>query len=639
MKHRKRRDLLGEDSPLDRPLRVTFFDDIAGKSLWTETHSIRQFAALVEDTVRPSKEDLLKVKIAQFGNRRSPKGSLRHDANQRSFDAGELDYDGGKVAMQEAADKFKAADVAALFFETPSSTPEKPRWRAIPPCSRPMQPEDRERLVARANGVLGGILAGESFSSSQFYYAGTVKGKRPKVLLVDGRYIDEAHDLDAGAIGKRKKDREAKAEHRENDDTDSAAAYRKGMQIRVDGGTREDLSEWVAEHPFKGYLDDPERAIDRIWERSEVEAGRIALKILNDDLGFEDLGPDAQQQGLKTFTAADIMPEAIKWAWPGRAALGKLTIIAGDPGQGKSQITLDMAARLTTGRQWPDGGLPPIGNVIILQAEDGAKDTTVPRLMAAGANLNMVHFIESTLTKNGRSRSFNLKDDIRLLEATTSRIGNVVAAIIDPITAYMGEVDSHRTSDVRAVLTPVAEWAERNGISVIAVSHPPKAAQAKAINAVTGSLAYVAAARIVLVAIEDVNRPDRTLLLPVKNNIAPKCEGLGYSIMQHVVKNQHGDAIETSAVSWDDEPVSMTADEAMNQSREVGRPAKASNKAEDFLRDVLAFGAVPVNSVKQQAKEMGISEATLRRASDKLEIVKAKDRFDGGWTWQLPESV
>jgi putative DNA primase/helicase len=197
----------------------------------------------------------------------------------------------------------------------------------------------------------------------------------------------------------------------------------------------------------------------------------------------------------------------------------------------------------------------------------------------------------------------------------------------------MGDIDSHRTGDVRAVLTPVAEWAEKNGIAVIAVSHPPKAAQAKAINAITGSLAFVAAARMVFVAVADENKVGRTLLLPVKNNIAPMSEGLGYRIEGHELER----GIQTSAIAWDSDPVTVTANEAMNQGRDAGRPAKAGNDAEIFLRNRLGFGPVAAKDVVDDAEGEGFSKRTLDRAKAKLGVIVKKGNFDGGWTWHLPE--
>src|SRR5262249_36527587 len=114
-------------------------------------------------------------------------------------------------------------------------------------------------------------------------------------------------------------------------------------------------------------------------------------------------------------------------------------------------------------------------------------------------------------------------------------VGDVALVVIDPITSYMGsKIDSHRVTDVRAVLEPLAAWAEEHKVAVLGITHPPKNAPAKAIHALVGSIAYVAAARVVFLAIEEPGS-ERRLLLAVKNNLAPPAPGLGYALVQTIV--------------------------------------------------------------------------------------------------------
>jgi putative DNA primase/helicase len=198
----------------------------------------------------------------------------------------------------------------------------------------------------------------------------------------------------------------------------------------------------------------------------------------------------------------------------------------------------------------------------------------------------------------------------------------------------MGEnVDSHRTSDVRAVLEPLAAFAERNNIAVLAVSHPPKAAQAKAINAVTGSSAFVAAARIVLMAIQDPHDEDRRLLLHVKNNLSAEAEGLGYRLMQREITN----GIIASYVSWDSEPVDVTVGEAMRAAGSSSEAAEGKlDRAMTFLGEQLSGGPTAPDSVMAKAKGLGIGERTLRTAKKKLGVVSRKNGYGAGWMWELP---
>jgi putative DNA primase/helicase len=148
--------------------------------------------------------------------------------------------------------------------------------------------------------------------------------------------------------------------------------------------------------------------------------------------------------------AADVNPEPIEWLWPGRVALGKLTLVAGEAGLGKSQVSIAMVASVTTGGELPcKEGCAPQGKVVILSAEDGMADTIVPRLMAAGANREHVQIISAVKDPAGR-RGFNLSADLELLEQEIGRLGDVRLVIIDPISSY---------SDQRSIVTSMRRCA------------------------------------------------------------------------------------------------------------------------------------------------------------------------------------
>jgi putative DNA primase/helicase len=147
--------------------------------------------------------------------------------------------------------------------------------------------------------------------------------------------------------------------------------------------------------------------------------------------------------GLICRCASEIAIEPVEWIWPGRLAVGKHTCIAGEPGASKSQLTMYIAATVSVAGAWPCGeGNAPHGSIIILSAEDGAADTIIPRLHAAGADLGRVHIVSAVQEDAGR-RGFNLQSDLALLEQEVKRIGDVVLIIIDPVSSYMGKTDSH----------------------------------------------------------------------------------------------------------------------------------------------------------------------------------------------------
>jgi putative DNA primase/helicase len=158
-------------------------------------------------------------------------------------------------------------------------------------------------------------------------------------------------------------------------------------------------------------------------------------------------GSSLAGRSLFVRRASEIRPEPIEWLWPNRVAIGKQTMIVGEPGLGKSQLTAFMAAAITTGGQWPcNEGQAPLGSVIILSAEDDAADTIRPRLDAAGADPTRVLIVSAVRSDDGKGRrTFNLQADLDLLEQEIAKAGDMRLVIIDPISSYMGKTDSHRS--------------------------------------------------------------------------------------------------------------------------------------------------------------------------------------------------
>jgi putative DNA primase/helicase len=322
---------------------------------------------------------------------------------------------------------------------------------------------------------------------------------------------------------------------------------------------------------------------------------------------------------LHLVSAIGVQQKRVEWVWQNRLARGKLTLVAGDPGVGKSQISTDIVARLTSARPWPDGGAALRGACIMLASEDAANDTICPRLELAGADLHRVHIVQA-VNEKATARGFDLQ---------AKEIGEVILVTIDPITAYLGaNIDSHRTADVRGVMARVERFADEHNIAVLAITHPPKAAQTKAINNFTGSLAFVASARLAFVAVEDTTS-ERSLLLAVKNNLGPKAGGLGYRLAQGFTAA----GILASHVVWDTAPVTVSANEALAN---AGSKSEPRREAETFLKDYLADGDMEAEAVKEAAEAYGISPKTLRNAREALGVAVQKAGFAGGWVWRLP---
>lgn len=331
---------------------------------------------------------------------------------------------------------------------------------------------------------------------------------------------------------------------------------------------------------------------------------------------------------------ADIQSVPISWLWPERFAIGKLTLIVGDPNLGKSLLTATMAAIVSKGSQWPVDKTPaPIGDVILLSAEDDAADTTKPRIEAVEADGARIHIFQAIREMDDENRQvermFSLKRDIAKLEKLLSSLPECQLLVIDPISAYLDGTESHNNSKVRGLLAPLATLAAKHKIAIVAVDHINKNShESNPLYRPGGSLAFVAAARAVYVVTKDKNNPERRLILPIKNNLAKEKTGLAYT----VVTAENGQPI----IAWESEPVVMTADEALAP-LEPNEERTITDEAVDFLRDLLSNGSMKVLQIQKEARQAGITDKSLRNAREKLGIKPKKSAFTGGWEWGLTE--
>ncbi len=358
----------------------------------------------------------------------------------------------------------------------------------------------------------------------------------------------------------------------------------------------------------------------------------LLVKRARDDLDAIRLDGAPAAGGPVLLNLADVAPEPIRWLWPGRIALGKLTLIAGDPGLGKSLLSLDVAARVSTGSGWPDAPheAGPPGGVVLLSAEDDAGDTIRPRLDAAAADVSRVTMLQAIHPGGGTGgdsgRPFNLAEDLPALEDAVRAVPDCRLVIIDPVTAYLGgAVDSHKAAEVRALLAPLGALAARCGVAVLAVTHLNKSAGGPAIYRAMGSLAFAAAARAAWAVTRDRDDPRRRLMLPLKNNLAPDLGGLAYSIEAMGAGGQ-------PVLAWEPEPVALSADEALGPDRGDGG---ATERAAEWLADALADGPQPARELFERAERAGIRKRTLERAKGRVGAVAVKGGFGAGWEWRI----
>ena len=350
---------------------------------------------------------------------------------------------------------------------------------------------------------------------------------------------------------------------------------------------------------------------------------------------------------LISHRASDLQPEKLVWVWPGRIPEGKLVLLGGPPGLGKSQLTAFMSATVSNGGVWPCGeGSTIAGDVIFMSAEDGIQDTIIPRLIAAGANAERVHIVASATKPDGTGRkTFSLKTDVDLLEEMARKIGNVRLIVVDPISAYMGGSDGNGNVETREVLEPLAEMANRLRIAVVAVTHLNKGGAGgnqSALNRFAGSIAFVAAARAAFAVIEDPEDDERRLLLQAKNNLGKRCKGLAFRLEQRLIQ----DDIVSSNVMFEGEYVSQSIDEALTASESRGgNKGQTSSKEEvvEFLTEILTSGPVDVLEVESQARAAGLladdkrlrQNKAFRDAREALGVVATREGFGPGARYVL----
>lgn len=319
--------------------------------------------------------------------------------------------------------------------------------------------------------------------------------------------------------------------------------------------------------------------------------------------------------------ASEIKPKVVPWLMPGRIPIHFITIFAGRTGLGKSFVTCDIMARLTTGRELP--GSPPfeeIGNVLMV-SEDSHEYMLAPRLIAANADMSRVHFM------TWKAMAFYTLDNIEMLTAAWEQSGQPILIGIDPPTNFLGQCDEHKNAEVRAVLMRLVDWLQDRRVAVVLITHNNKQVGKglDAINRVMGSAAWVSTSRIAHSFAEDPNDFSRCLFVPMKNNLGPLAKGLAYRI----------ETIDGAAqVVWLEE-VDTTANEAMGN-----EPRKPRHVAAREWLETVAFKdrrEWPSDEIVRAAREAGVNRNALWEAKGILPIKARKTITADGdsiWIWQ-----
>jgi len=324
---------------------------------------------------------------------------------------------------------------------------------------------------------------------------------------------------------------------------------------------------------------------------------------------------------LKTFS--QIIEKDVEWLWPGHIPLSMFNIIAGDAGLGKSTLSLDIGARLSRGLPFPDKSISMLGDTLILAGEDDPAYTIKPRLQALGADMNRIHILMGKRADNGDndivlSDTHILRDAIDQIRAQG---GNPKLIIIDPLESFLGgTVDTYRNNEVRAALRGIISLAQKEQFSVLAIQHLTKKLGISANYRISGSVAFVAAARCVWMVVKDPDNPRNCLFLNSKMNIAPKIDGYRFSI-----ESQESGV---GVPAWG-ERIDIDADDIMNAEQ---KPKQKIAPEQEAVLEFLQNSGPGNKTLAEIAEALGKSKTATSNILNKLkEQGKVHSPYYGQW--------
>ena len=329
---------------------------------------------------------------------------------------------------------------------------------------------------------------------------------------------------------------------------------------------------------------------------------------------------EKQNVELKLIHMEDVVSKEVEWLWYPYIPYGKITIIEGDPGEGKTTLVLKLAAALSRGLPLPcddDKEYEPI-HIIYQTAEDGIEDTIKPRLEKAGADCSMIRVIDET------DKELSMTDD-RLEQAIIETKARLI--ILDPIQAYIGAtVDMHRANEIRPVLKHLGIIAEKHNCAIILIGHMNKASGSKSTYRGLGSIDIQATARSVLLVARLRDKPNIRIMAHDKSSLAPAGDAIGFEMTEDNGMVCIG-------------PYDITIDELLSGNE--GRGKKKLDIAENFIKEYFGTNKViPSNEIMIEAVKRNIKRNTLLSAKKKLGITSDKEKAEDGtiyWTWVMPE--
>ena len=342
-----------------------------------------------------------------------------------------------------------------------------------------------------------------------------------------------------------------------------------------------------------------------------------------------------QPDGVMIERGSDLRIVAVNWLWRNWLARGKLHLLAGAPGQGKTTIALAFAATVTSGGRWPDGASCKAGNVLIYSGEDDPSDTLAPRLLASGADMSRCYFVKGTRIE-GEEQAFDPARDMdKLRKCIASMPGGIDLLIVDPIVGAVTG-DSHKNTETRRGLQPLVDLAAECRCALIGITHFQKGGQGTDPSMrVIGSVAFTALARVVMVAAKVQSEDDKPLrvLARAKSNIGPDDGGFEYHLEQTEIQTD----VFASHVAWGNAVEGSARELLTDPDDDAGNDA---NDAATILQAELVSDCwTPADAAKKAVTRQGFTAKQVWSASKKLGVIRKKGGMTAGWYWRLPGGV
>ncbi len=317
---------------------------------------------------------------------------------------------------------------------------------------------------------------------------------------------------------------------------------------------------------------------------------------------------------VKPVCVANVEAEEVSFLWDPWIPRRKLTLLEGDPGQGKSYVSAALATSGSLGKGLPGANPMEPFKTLFFSAEDGIGDTLRPRLDSMGADCSLIWAHDQAIDLSKPEGFSDFRGAVESLRPSL--------VVIDPLVAFVGQTNTFRANEVRAILAPLAELAASLDCSILSIRHLTKGQMDRALYRGQGSIDFTAAARSVILAGTNASDPNERAIVHIKSNLAKTAGSLGYQI------DEAGRFLWSGAST-------LTANDLLGAARD-DEDKSAYSEAEDFLRQVLVDGPVPAKDVKAQAREVGVSVKSLKVAKQRLGIRSQKDGFEAGWHWLPP---